>query len=63
MFKKNYYDYHLSERIYNAQFYSVLGYIKQLNMLSHLNTEILILPESKKSKYDLDTPMLNTKLL
>ena len=26
------------------------------------NTEILILPESKKSKYNLGTPMLRTKL-
>ena len=37
--------YSLLEKIYIALFYFVLEYIHQLNMLSHLNTEILILRE------------------
>ena len=55
--KENGSEYSLLEKIYNALFYSVLEYILQLSMLSHVNTEILILSESKKFKYNLGTPM------
>ena len=34
--KKNGSEYNLSEKIYNALSYSVLKYIHQLNMLSHV---------------------------
>ena len=33
--KKNCSEYNLSEKIYNALFYSILEYINQLSMLSH----------------------------
>ena len=36
MLKKNYSEYNLSEKIYNALFYSILEYINQLSMLSHV---------------------------
>ena len=34
--KQNWSEDYLSEKIYNAPFYSVLGYIHQLYMLSHV---------------------------
>ena len=34
--KKNCSEYNLSEKIYNALLYSVLEYIHQINMLSHV---------------------------
>ena len=34
--KQNFSKYYLSEKIYNALFYSVLGYIHELDMLSHV---------------------------
>ena len=36
MLKKDSSEYNLSEKIYNALLYSVLEYIHQLNMLSHV---------------------------
>ena len=36
MLKKNFSEYNLSEKIYNALLYSVLEYIHQLHMLSHI---------------------------
>ena len=36
MLKENGSEYNLSEKIHNALFYSVLGYIHELNMLSHV---------------------------
>ena len=36
MLKKNGSEYNLPEKKYNALFYSVLEYIHQLNMLSHV---------------------------
>ena len=36
MLKENGTEYNLSEKIYNAFFYSVLEYIHQLHMLSHV---------------------------
>ena len=36
MWKENGSEYNVSEKIYNAFFYSVLEYINQLNMLSHV---------------------------
>ena len=36
MLKKNYSEYYLSEKIYNALIYSVLEYIQQLIMLSRV---------------------------
>ena len=36
MKKQNFSEYNVSEKIYNAIFYSVLEYIHQLNMLSHV---------------------------
>ena len=36
MLKKNCSEYNLSEKIYNALFYSVLKYILTLRMLSHV---------------------------
>ena len=56
-------EYSLLEKIYNALFYSVLKYIHQLTLLSHVKYQILIMPKSKKSKYYLGTPMLKAKLL
>ena len=38
----------MSEKILNALLYSVLENINQLHMLSHVNTEIPYLSESKK---------------
>ena len=36
MLKENGSEYNMSDKIYNALFYSVLNYIHQLNMLSHV---------------------------
>ena len=63
MLKQNCSEYNLSEKIYNALFYPVLEYIYQLSIPSHVKYEILILPESKKSKYYVGNAMLQTKLL
>ena len=59
--KENGSEYSLLEKIYNARFYSVLEYIYQLSMLSHVKYKNSNLPKSKKSTYDLGTPMLKTK--
>ena len=56
-------EYNLSEKIYNALFYSVLEYIHQPHMLSKVKYRNSIFSESKKTKYNLGTPMLKTKLL
>ena len=58
MLKENGAEYSLLEKIYKALLYSVLEYIQQISVLSHVNTEILILPESKTFIYYLGTPML-----
>ena len=63
MLKENGSKYSLLEEIDNALFYSVLDYIHKVSMLSYVNTEILILSESKKAKYYQATPMLKAKLL
>ena len=57
-------EYNSSEKICNALFYSVLGYIQKLNMLSHVkyrNSKFTRI--GKQSKYYLGTPMLKVKLL
>ena len=56
-------EYNLSEKIYNALFYSDLQYINHSIYFPMENTEIQILPELRKSKYYLGTPMLKAKLL
>ena len=57
-------EYNLSEKIYNALFYSFLKYKHQLHMLSHVKYRISIFKWlEKKPKYYLVTPMLKTKLL
>ena len=61
MLKENGSEYSVLEKIQNALFYSVLENIHQLSMLSHVKYKILILHESKKSKYYLGTPMIKTK--
>ena len=58
MLTENDSEYNLSEKIYNALFYSVLEYIHQLNMLSHVKYRNYNFTESKKSKYCLGTSML-----
>ena len=63
MLKENGSEYNLSEKIYNAFFYSDLEYIHHSIYLLKENTKILILPELKKLKYYLGTSMLKTKLL
>ena len=63
MLKENGSEYNLSEKIYNALFYSDLEYIHNSIYLLMENTKILILPELKNSKYYLGTPMLKTKFL
>ena len=63
MLKEHASEYNLSEKIYNALFYSDLEYIHHSTYFLMENTKILILPELKKSEYYLGTPMLKTKLL
>ena len=63
MLKENVSEYNLSEKIYNALFYSGLGYIHHSIYFLVESTEIRILPESKKSKCYLGAPMLKTKFL
>ena len=63
MLKENGSEYSLSEKIYNALFYSDLEYIHHSIFFLMENTEILILPKLKKSKYYRGTPMLKAKLL
>ena len=53
----------MSEKIYNAIFYSVLEYIHQLSMLSHVKYRNSNFSRVEKSKYYLGTRMLKTKLL
>ena len=61
--KENDSEYSLLEKIYNALFYTVLVYIHQLSIFSHVKYRNSILRESKKTKYYLGTPMLKAKLL
>ena len=63
MIKQNCSEYYLLEKIYNALFYSLLEYIKQLKCSLMKNTKIINLCESKNSKYYIGSPMLKTKLL
>ena len=49
MLKKNGSEYNLSEKIYNALFYSVLEYINQLYMLSHEKYRNSIFKRIKKN--------------
>ena len=52
--KQNCSEYNLSEKIYNALFYSVLEYIHQLNMLSHvkyLNSNFTRIEKNLKNIY------------
>ena len=64
MLKENCSEYSLLEKIYNALFYSVLEYIHQLNMLSHVKYRNSIFKQiKKKSKYYLGTSVLKAKLL
>ena len=59
MLKENGSEYSLSEKTYNAFFYSVLEYIHQLNMLSHVKyRNSNFTRNEKKSKYYLGTPRL-----
>ena len=60
--KENGSDFNLSEKIYNALFHSDLECIHHSIFFLMENTKILILPESKISKYYLGTPTLKTKL-
>ena len=56
--KLNFSEYNLSENVYNALFHSVLEYIHQLNMLSHVkyrNSNFMWI--KKKSKYYLGIPI------
>ena len=46
--KQNFAEYYLSEKIYNALFYSVLEYIHQLDMLSHVKYRNSIFKRIKK---------------
>ena len=64
MVKQNDSEYNQSAKIYNGLFYSVLEYIHQLHMLSHLKYRNSIFKRiEKKSKYYLGTPMLKVKWL
>ena len=64
MLKQNCSEYNLSEKIYNALFYSVLEYIHQLNMLSHIKyRNSIFYVNRKKCKYYLGTPMLKAEFL
>ena len=63
MLKQNCSEYNLSDKIYNAVFYSVFEYIDQLNMLSQVKYRNSNFTESKKPKYYLGTIMLKTKWL
>ena len=57
-------EYSRLDEIYNALFYSVLEYIHQLNMLSHVKHRNSIFKRiEKKSKYYRGKPMLKAKLL
>ena len=56
--KQNCSEYSLAEKIYNALFYSVLEYIQQLHMFSHVKYKNSVFKRIKKSKYYLRTPML-----
>ena len=60
--KENDSQYSPLEKIYNALFYSVLEYIHQLSMLSHVKYRNNNFTRIEKSKYNLGTPMLKTKL-
>ena len=64
MLKEKMPEYNLSEKIYNALFYSVFEYRHQLYLLSHLKYSNSIFKRiEKKSKCYQGTPMLNAKLL
>ena len=47
--KQNCSEYYLSENIYNVLFYSVLGYIHQLNILSHVKYRNFICKRIEKN--------------
>ena len=56
MLKQNCSEYSLSEKIYNALFYSVLGYIHQLNMLSHVKYRNSIFNRIEKNLNIIEAP-------
>ena len=56
MFKENGSQYNLSEKIYNALFYSVLEYIPRLNMLSHVKYRNSIFKRIEKNLHIIEAP-------
>ena len=56
--KENGSEYTLLGKIYNALFYSVLEYIHQIHMLSHVKYRNSLFKQIKKSKIYLGAPKL-----